>query len=107
MASSNSKKTNGARLIRLIFDKGTATVRKYFDSKVPPATSTTVLTNHKTNLNDLHTKKRVITDKQINLLFSPAGMLPTTSKNYDITLLFVLIRNICGVTPPASRDVAK
>ena len=102
MASSNSKKTNGARLIRLIFDEGTATLRKYFDSKVPPATLTAVLTTHKATLNDLHTKAKVIKDKQMNLLFPPTGMPPTTSRNYDITLLFVLIRNICGVTPPAS-----
>ena len=104
MASSNSKRTNRARLIRLIFDEGTATVRKYFDSKVPPATLTAVLTTHKATLNDLHTKAKVIKDEQMNLLFPPTGMPPTTSKNYDITLLFVLIRNICGVTPPAPTE---
>ena len=101
MASSNSKRTNGARLIRLIYDEGTATVRKYFDSKVPPANLTAELTNHQAKLKHLHAKK-VIKDEQMNLLFPPAGMAPTTSEKYDITLLFVLIRTICGVTPPAS-----
>ena len=101
MPSSNRARSDGARLIRLISDVGTATMRKYFDSKVPPANLTAELTNHQAKLKHLHAKK-VIRDEQMNLLFPPTGMPPTTSKNYDITLLFVLIRNICGVTPPAS-----
>ena len=102
MPSSSPERTNGAKLIRLIIDEGTDTMRKYFDSKCPPATLTAILTNHKTKLNYLHTNKGVITDKQMNLLFPPAGMSQSKSKNYDITLLFVLIRTICGLTPPAS-----
>ena len=101
MPSSSRERTNGARLIRLIIDEGTDTMRKYFDSKCPPANLTAELTNNQAKLNRLHAIK-VINDEQKNLLFPPAGMPPTTSKNYDITLLFVLIRTICGVTPPPS-----
>ena len=101
MPSSNHLKSNGARLNQLIFDVGTKTVRKYFDSKVPPADLTAELTNYRAQLKHLHAKK-VIKDEQMNLLFPPAGMPPTTSKNYDITLLFILLRNICDLHPPAS-----
>ena len=38
----------------------------------------------------------------MDLLFSPARMAPTSSKDYDITLLFILIRNMCGLTAPVS-----
>ena len=103
MSSSNHLKANGTRLNQLIFDVGTKTVRKYFDSKVPPANLTAKLTNQQAKLKHLHAIK-VIKDEQMNLLFPPAGMPPTTSKDYDITLLFILLRNICGLHPPASID---
>ncbi|CAB3983840.1 ankyrin repeat domain-containing 50-like [Paramuricea clavata] len=104
--SSNHLKSNGAKLCRLIIDEGTETVRKYFDICRPPATLTTVLNANRTKLDTLHTKG-VITDEQKELLFSPAGMPPTTSNKYDITLLFVLLRNICGLTAPSSTGSFK
>ena len=55
----------------------------------------------RTELNTLHTR-RVITDEQKELLFPQAGMPPTTSNKYDITLLYVLLRTIYGLTAPAS-----
>jgi ankyrin repeat protein len=97
--SSNHLKSNGAKLCRLIIDEGAETMRKYFDSFHPPGTLTTVLNANRAKLGRL---KGVITDKQMNLLFPPAGMPPTTSNKYDITLLFVLLRTIYGLTAPAS-----
>jgi hypothetical protein len=104
--SSNHLKSNGAKLCRLIIDEGTETVRKYFDSFHPPGTLTTVLNANRTKLDTLHTR-RVITDEQKELLFPPAGMPPTTSNKYDITLLFVLLRTIYGLTAPASTGSFK
>ena len=101
MASSNSKKTNWARLSRLILDVGVATVRKYFDSKFPPASLAATLTSHQSTLEGLY-KRGTINDDQMHLLFPPAEKPPTTSENYDITLMFVLLRNIGTFTPPAS-----
>ena len=104
--SSNHLKSNGAKLCRLIIDEGTETVRKYFDSFHPAGALTTVLNANRTKLYTLHTR-RVITDEQKELLFPPAGMPPTTSNKYDITLLFVLLRNIYGLTAPASTGSFK
>ena len=99
MSSSSHQKTNGARLIRLVVDVGTETMRKYFDSIHPPETLTDVL------YVNYDTLRRNIPRYQMRTLFPPTGVLPampSTSKNYDITLLFSLLRNICGLHPPAS-----
>ena len=101
MSSPSDLKANGARLIRLIVDVGTETMRKHFDAIHSPANLPAVLNANHATLNKLHTKK-VITVAQMKLLFPSARMPPTTSKHYDITLLFILFRNICGLHPPAT-----
>ena len=101
MSSPSDLKANGARLIRLIVDVGTETMRQHFDSIHSPANLPAVLNANRATLNKLYTKK-VITVAQMKLLFPSAGMPPTTSKDYDITLLFILFRNICGLHPPAT-----
>ena len=95
--------SNGARLIRLIVDVGTKTLQNHFDSIHPPETLTNVL------YANYHTLRRKIPLYQMRTLFPPAGDLPATpstptssSGDYDITLLFSLLRNICGLHPPAS-----
>ena len=95
--------SNGARLIRLIVDVGTKTLRNHFDSIHPPETLTNVL------YVNYHTLRRRIPFYQMRTLFPPAGDLPATpstptssSGDYDITLLFSLLCNICGLHPPAS-----
>jgi ankyrin repeat protein len=98
--SSNRLKSNGAKLSRLIIDKGTETMRKHFDSIHSFANLPHVLNANRTILNTLH-RRRVINQEQMDLLFPSPGT-PTTSSDYDITLLFILIRNICGLTPPGS-----
>ena len=99
--SSNSLKSNGAKLSRLIIDQGTETMRMFFDSIHSPDNLPAVLNANRTILDTLRTN-RVINREQMNLLFPSHGMPPTTSSDYDITLLFILIRNICGLTPPGS-----
>ena len=101
MSSPSDLKANGARLIRLIVDVGTETMRQHFDSIHPPANLPAVLNANRATLNNLHTR-RIITVPHMKLLFPPAGMPRTTSKDYDITLLSILFRNICGLSPPAT-----
>ena len=99
MPSHNHLKANGARLIRLIVDVGTVTMRKYFDSIHPPATLPGVLHAN------YGTLRANILRYQMRTLFPPDGTCPanpSTSNDYDITLLFKLLRNICGLHPPAS-----
>ena len=100
MASLNLReKANFTRLSRLLVDKGCEALRMTFDAIHPPANLTTVLNAKKSVL--LKLKRRVINVTQWDLLFPPSGN-PPDSKTFDITLLTVLLRNICGLHPPAT-----
>ena len=99
--------SNGARLSRLLIDIGTETMRKYFDYIHPPGTLTEALHRNYDTLDQLY-RRRVINPEQRKKLFPPSGLLPalpsTPSSEYDITLLFILLRNICGLVPPVTVD---
>jgi hypothetical protein len=100
MASPNlEEKANFTRLIRLLVDKGTEALRNTFNSIHPPASLSAVLNANRKSL--LRLKFRVINDHQWNLLFPPSGN-PPDSKTFDFTLLTVLLRNISGLSTPAT-----
>ena len=98
--ASSVEKTNGAKLSRLLIDGGTVVLRKIFDSYHPPANLLADLNANYRTLNDL-LRKRVLRRPQWDLLFPPGGATPD-SNTFDITLLFLLLTNICGLTPPPS-----
>ena len=94
MASADlQEKANFTRLSRLLVDKGTEALRKTFDGIHRPASLPAVLNANKTSL--LRLKPRVINNSQWNLLYPPSGNPPDV-KTFDVTLLTVLFRNICG-----------
>ncbi|CAB4038660.1 E3 ubiquitin- ligase DZIP3, partial [Paramuricea clavata] len=96
------EKSNFTRLSRLLVDKGTEALRNTFDAIHPPANLPGVLNANRKSL--LRLRFRVINDSQWNLLFPPSGN-PPDSKTFDVTLLTVLFRNICGFTaPPTGWD---
>ena len=97
---SSAEKTNGAKLSRLLIDGGTKVLRKVFNSYHSPANLVAALNSNYTTLNNL-LKKRVLHKTQWDQLFPPAGGVPD-SNTFDITLLFVLLTNICGLHPPPS-----
>ena len=100
MASLNrQEKANFTILSRLLVDKGCEALRMTFDAIHPPANLITVLNANRSVL--LKLKPRVINFTQWDLLFPPTGN-PPDSKTFDITLLTVLLRNICGLHPPAT-----
>jgi WD40 repeat protein len=99
MASELEEKANFTRLSRLLVDKGTEALRKKFDAIHPPASLPRVLNANKKPL--LRLKFRVIKQSQWDLLYPPSGSLPD-SKKFDVTLLTVLFRNICGLTAPST-----
>ena len=70
-----------------------------FDTINPPVNLAAVLNANKCVL--LKLKPRVINFNQWDLLFLPSGK-PPDSKTFDISLLTVLLRNICGLHPPAT-----
>ena len=96
--ASTNETTNYARLCRLLVDIGTQALRDTFDTIHPPANLYTVLSENKSTLQSLKDKK-VISPVQWGKLF-PVISTAVSSRNFDTTLLMVLLRNICGLSPP-------
>ena len=99
-ASSSKETTNYARLCRLLVDVGTQALRDTFNSIHAPPTLHTVLAGNKAMLQSLRTKK-IINPTQWGKLY-PALLNSVSSTGFDVTLLMVLLRNICGLLPPIS-----
>ncbi|XP_068700158.1 protein NLRC3-like isoform X2 [Montipora foliosa] len=97
--ASSKETTNYARLCRLLVDVGTQALRDTFDTIHPPATLPKVLPLAHPTL--LFLKKKVLNPTQWGKLY-PTHPSPVSSTSFDITLLMVLLRNICSLTPPAS-----
>ena len=99
---STRETTNYARLCRLLVSVGSQVLRETFDRIHPPGGLDTVLATPPTHtkLQSLQ-KKKVLNPLQWDKLY-PAIKSSVSSKNFDITLLMVLLRNICGLTPPAT-----
>ena len=97
----SEEKTNGTRLARLLVDGGTHVLRKVLDS-VYPEPKLLAKGLNKNSVKFQHLKsKHVISDHQWEKLFPPSGLrgLPD-SKEFDITLLHLLIREICYLSAP-------
>ncbi|CAB4017174.1 E3 ubiquitin- ligase DZIP3 [Paramuricea clavata] len=88
------EKANFTRLSRLLVDKGTEALKTTLDAIHPPASLPAVLAANRTSL--LKLKPRVINDSQWDLLYPPSSN-PSDSNTFDVTLLTVLFRNICGL----------
>ena len=98
--SSTKETTNYARLCRVLVDVGTCALRDTFDAICTPPTLHTVLATNQPLLQSLR-PRRIINATQWGKLF-PAIPTSVSSANFDITLLMVLLRNICGLTPPTT-----
>ena len=91
-------KANFTRICQLLLDKGSEALRGVLNPKHPPATLATALNSHRRSL--LGIKYSVIKGPQWDLLYPTTG--PTDSEKFDITLLTILLRNICVLPPPAT-----
>ena len=96
--ASSEEKTNGSKLSRLLIDGGTTVLRNVFNHHHPPANLAADLKANYSTLNNL-LRRRVLNGHQWNKLFPPGGTMPDSNK-FDITLLFLLLTNICGLSPP-------
>ena len=96
--SSTKETTHYARLCRVIVDVGTCALRDCFDTICSPPTLYTVLIANQTTLQSLRSR-RIINANQWGKLF-PAVPSSVSSRDFDITLLMILLRNICGLAPP-------
>ena len=99
---STKQTANYARLCCLLLDLGSQVLRETFDRKNPPGNLRTVLSSHPVHavLQSLR-KRRVLNPLQWDTLY-PAIPSSVSSADFDITLLTVLLRNICGLVPPST-----
>ena len=100
--ASTKETTNYARLCRLLVNVGSQVLRSTFDKIHPPATLHTVLGStsvHYATLQSLYTgKKKVLNPTQWGKLYPSHSLV--SSATFDITLLTVLLRNICSLRTP-------
>ena len=98
--ASSTEKTSGAKLSRLLIDGGTTVLRNAFDNYHPPAKLAADLNVQYKTLLSLR-RRRILNKSQWEKLFPSSGAKPD-SNSFDITLLFLLLTNICGLSPPLS-----
>ena len=98
---STRETTNYARLCRLLVDVGSDVLRETFEKKRPTGNLDTVLSSPSVHKVLLSLKKKVLNPQQWGKLYPPIKS-SVSSRNFDITLLMVLLRNICGLVRPAT-----
>ena len=96
--SSTKETTNYARLCRLLVDVGAQALRDRLDAIHAPANLHEVLANNETVLQSLR-KRKVINATQWGKLF-PVFRSKVSSRDFDITLLIVLLRNLFKLHSP-------
>ncbi|KAL3862140.1 hypothetical protein ACJMK2_008130 [Sinanodonta woodiana] len=80
------------RLASILIDVGTNVLRNVLHTEHPEKTFTQALLNNQAHLTSLH-RKKILNDQQKNMLFPVSGA--ADSSTFDISLLFILLRNIC------------
>ena len=91
-------KANFARVCQLLVDKGGDALRQALHVVHHPSKLAAALNSHRPTLQKLRYK--VINPSQWKLLYPAAG--PPDSKTFDVTLLSILLRNICGLCTPVA-----
>ena len=99
------EKANFQRLTRLLMRGGLALLREVFDNIHPPASLPAVLGANKVHLQNLRTTtgNKVLTYAERKCLYNPYG--PGTygkSAEFDISILYKLLRSICSLTAPVT-----
>lgn len=95
---STHEKENFQRIVRLLVCGGTRLLREIFDLSHPP-NSLPIKLNNPIYKNKLKGAK--LTKPQWDCLYPTRGDCGT-SADFDISLLFKLLRTICNLTPPAT-----
>ena len=95
---STTGKANFQRLARLLISGGATLPREIFDQICPPSNLPTILKNPATVKN---LKAARLTKPQWDCLYPYPGVYGK-SADFDVTLLFRLLRTICNLTPPVT-----
>ena len=96
--SSMQEKSNGTKLTRLLIDLGTHVLRNYLHFVYPLAKLQRVLKKNRPKLKGLKSR-RVIYADQFDKLFPLSGD-PPDAETFDITLLHLLLRELCHLKAP-------
>ena len=91
-------KENFQRISRLLICGGTTLLREIFDLICPPSNLPTILKHPAT---EKQLKAAKLTKPQWDCLYPSPGVYGK-STDFDVTLLFRLLRTICNLTPPAT-----
>ncbi len=91
-------KANYSRVCQLLVDKGGDALRAALHVVHQPSTLAAALNAYKPVLKNI--RYSVINPTQWNLLYPVSGT--PDSRNFDVTLLTILLRNICGLLSPAT-----
>ena len=95
---STSGKANFQRVARLLISGGTTLLREIFDLRCPPSNLPTILKNPAT---EKQLKAAKLTKPQWDCLYPSPGVYGK-SADFDVTLLFRLLRTICNLIPPVT-----
>ena len=96
---STSLKANFHRLTRLLMRGGVQLLRETLDSIHSPANLPLILANPAIQA---QLRGARLTQPERNCLYPSPGVYGKSS-DFDITLIFKLLRTICGLTPPPGR----
>ena len=97
---SSEEKIHGFKLMRLIVDGGTEALRNIF-LNIHPGNLHHVFATHHSTLFPLYKTNRIIMQPQWDKLYPHPPRIPNIQE-FDITLLVVLFRNICGLSAPCT-----
>ena len=90
-------KENFQRISRLLISGGTTLLREIFDQLCPPSNFPVILKNPAT---EKQLRSAKLTKPQWDCLYPSPGLYGK-SVDFDVTLLFKLLRTICNLIPPA------
>ncbi|XP_046855947.1 E3 ubiquitin-protein ligase DZIP3-like [Xenia sp. Carnegie-2017] len=91
---------NGSRLSKLIINKGTQALRETLQSLIKPLNLAAKLHDPSTMKILISLKRKVISEENWDRLYPAVGSPDV--ENFSIPLLVILLRNICGLNPPAT-----
>jgi len=100
--TSTKEESNYPQLCQILVTLGSGVLRETFDRIIPPQNLQKLLKdyqNHDT-LQSLR-KQRILTAKQWGQLY-PDRASSVSSEHFDPTLLMVLLRTVCKLTPPTA-----
>ncbi|XP_020632577.1 uncharacterized protein LOC110069390 isoform X2 [Orbicella faveolata] len=95
---STKRKENLQRISRLLISGGTTLLREIFDLIFPPSNLPAILKNPAT---EKQLRSAKLTKPQWDCLYPSPGVYGK-SADFDVTLLFRLLRTICNLTPPTT-----